>query len=206
VTDIQQPRFSDGLRRLLGVRPGPVGAEVADELVPTLGLVDSELLELRALLGLRSWTIWQSLNAGGAGVRSEGAVYNLLASQLLVVIEGFELIDNGGGLVTFYINRLLPANFASAAIPPRYRDTRFMDSGAATGRRPNVSSQVKTTGAASVTSAIVYQTPAESPIEFPIVLSPGYALVAQPPTDNTTFAIQWWGYERVVLPDELSIG
>lgn len=203
MSDIQQPRFSDGLRRLLGVRPGPVGDMISDELVATLSLNDAELVEQRALMGIKSWYA-QLTVAALAGNRSELIVRNPDNSGQLSVIEGFKLTAMSSSVGVAPIR--VAAGAWSVQTTARFRDTRLAS--VLTTQRPHTAFYARQ-GAAVATGGYIYSLATgevNEEIEWWTVLAAGDSVIWQPANDNEALTMYVWGYERSVLTDERSLG
>jgi hypothetical protein len=149
------------------------------------------------LRGERRWAVSPS-QAGVAAEFAQVGVRNPAGSNILVVIEDFNLWD--AGATTLIEARIAASTVVDATSTPQSRDTRLpFQTGLRTVSLANSAAAIL--GALNQKFEINPATYAYYPIG--VVLSPGFDFFIGPEIVFTTIGATLRGYERVAFPGEL---
>lgn len=206
MAEIQQPRFNETLRRLAAMKVGAPSPDLETSIVPVLPLDGLDRPEYAHLGGVKLGFRTVNVAAGGVGTVSVAALFNPVASGMLVIVDTLIFGNNGGtnedvGILSAATLSALGLGSTSTG---GVRDTRgFGEGGIGQSTAASIRSGVTT--AAIVTGGFQVNVSGRRPILIPvdIVLGPGFAL-AFIGTDNTAlFRVGWLWRERAANPEEL---
>lgn len=194
---IGQPRWGEGIRRLLGIEGAQGIATVMPELVPVhIAVPDGP--EVAALRQERLCVGNLSLSAGGAGTFGKAGLVNPANSGVLAILEALGVQADAGGLYTV---RVGTGSFGAAGGNIAFRDGRW---GFGSTRIPSCSVNflVDNTSFGVVALEQIATQVQWIPISF--VLAPGDTVHVMG-ADNAVIRVNFAWRERIVLAGELSV-
>ncbi len=174
-------------RAIIGLR-GEDWPRDATELPPYV-CVEQDRPEWAFAGGELLWWIDRVVAAGGAGVRSEGALVNPPGGNILIVCSFVKLSAAGTEVEVVLVNGAPPASFALIAGEVGIRDSRWGISA-----QPRVEYFEKTTLASS---GFVSDWSNSGTLDrIDAIIHPGNFLAFKPRIDNVAFTVRAMGYER----------
>lgn len=217
MNEIKRAKYNDLLIRATGQDVGPPAPFLAGEIVPTFP-VEQLSLDMRWLLGQRTYRARGSLTGGGAAVAAMRISNSLLGTAattgFVVVIEKVDFVVTTAQQVSLGVGFSNAELLASVVTSYGGLDTRGTPAVPGTTllitRRGAASVQQDTTQAANVYSTALWSIPAVAnqlyTLEEEIVLSPGFCLDLY---CNTVATVLWWNIrwrERPLDQLELAAG
>lgn len=196
---VQQRRYAEGLRILLGMRGGEHVGGLGPEFLPAI-VVEDDPFEFQFLKGVIAYGALVSLGAGGAANNVKAALGNPAGSNTLIVVTSVvagPAALPGSRNVNLKIDPAVTAFLTAASGRPIDTRTNRVHVAAVSGENttPPAGGGIFLE---SVGTNIGYAFAAS-----PILLAPGTSLVAQVQTLNVDGAISFRWTERPALPGEL---